>query len=121
MIFQCKYKEGGREFPNFDCYGFVKWLYEKEHKTVIQDFDYKDPDDPTNEKYFIECMNNPKWVKVKPQKGAVVPLRVNGRISHIGYMISDTEFVHIMKESGVVIAKITSDKWKNRIVGFYKQ
>jgi len=47
-------------------------------------------------------------------------LKVNGYVSHIGFMISDKEFAHIMIGGGVMISKITSHKWKNRIVGYYK-
>jgi len=119
-MMECKYKANGREYPYFDCYGLVRYMYKKEHNIDIIDFDYKDPDDPKNEHYFIDAMNNTKWTRVKPQKGVIVGLRVNGRISHCGYMVSDTEFLHIMKNSGVARAKINSPKWKNRIVGFYK-
>lgn len=121
MINEVEYKAGGRDINDgVDCYGLVKYLYEKEHNKTIIDFDYVDPDNPENEKYFIESMNNTRWVKVKPQKGVVVGLRVNGRISHCGYMVSDREFLHIMKDCRVARAKINSPKWENRVVGFYK-
>jgi len=115
------YEAGGRDIETgVDCYGLVKHLYEQEHGVEIVDFDYKDPNDPQNEKYFVESMNSPKWVKVPQQKGAVVGLRVNGHISHCGYMVSDNEFVHIMATSGLARVNVNSVKWKNRIVGFYK-
>lgn len=115
------YVPNGRDITKgVDCYGLVKYYYEKEHGVKIVDFDYKDPNDPSNEHYFIESMNSPKWVKVEKQKGAVVALRVNGHISHCGYMVSDNEFIHIMKDCGVARVRCDSPKWKNRIVGFYK-
>lgn len=119
-MMQCTYEPNGRTYPNFDCYGLVKYLYKKEHDIDIIDFDYVDPDDPNNENYFIASMNSTKWVKKPAQKGTVVSLRVNGTISHCGYMVSDNEFLHIMKNSGVARVKINNPKWKNRIVGFYK-
>ncbi len=116
-----KYRPNGRDVKTgLDCYGLVSYMYKKDFDKTIVDFDYKDPDDPKNEKYFIESMNDPKWIKCKPQKGAVVGLRVNGHISHCGYMINDKEFIHIMNTTGVVRAKINSVKWKNRVVGVYK-
>ncbi len=115
-----KYRPNGREYPFFDCYGLVKYMYKKEQNKEIVDFDYKDPDDPRNEKYFIESMNSSKWVECEPCKGATVALRVNGHVSHCGYMINDKEFMHIMNATGVVRAKVNSVKWKNRVVGFYR-
>ena len=119
MIEKAIYKAGGRNLPHIDCYGLVSHMYKKDYNIDIIDFDYIDPNNPQNEKYFIESMNSPRWIKVEPKKGAVVALKVNGYISHCGYMVNDKEFIHIMKDSGVVRAKINSDKWKNRIVGYY--
>ena len=119
MIYKAIYKAGGRDFPLLDCYGLVKYLYKKNLGVDIIDFDYKDPDNPENEKFFVESMNNPQWVKCKPKNGAVVGFKVNGYIAHCGYMINEKEFLHIMKNSGVALGNIKSDKWKNRVVGFY--
>lgn len=120
MILNIPYKANGRDLKGMDCYGLCKYLYKKEHGIDIVDFDYVDPDNPDNEKYFIESMNSPKWIKVKAQKGSIVALKVNGHISHCGYMVSDTEFVHIMKDSGMSRVKINTPKWRNRVVGYYK-
>jgi len=117
---ECVYKEKGREYPYLDCYGLCKYLYEKEHNVVIPDFNYTDVSSPDNEKYYLEELNNPKWVEVKQQKGAIVALRTNGHVKHCGYMVSDTEFVHIMKRTGVCRVKVTSPSWRNRIEGYYK-
>lgn len=41
-------------------------------------------------------------------------------ISHIGVMINDHEFVHILEKSGVGVVDINHPFWKKRIYGFYK-
>lgn len=115
------YKAGGRDIKTgVDCYGWVKHRYQEEHGIDIVDFDYVDPNDRENEKYFVESMNSPRWKEVKAQKGAVVALRVNGYISHCGFMESDKEFTHIMESSGVARAKVSNPKWRSRVVGYYK-
>lgn len=117
---QCKYTPNGREYPNFDCYGFVKYLYRKEHGIDIIDFNYDDVNSPENEKYYLKELNNPRWEEVKQQKGAIIALRTNGFIKHCGFMVNDTEFVHIMEKTGVCRVKVNSPSWRKRIVGFYK-
>jgi len=114
------YKANGRTYPYFDCYGMVKHLYKQEHGVDIVDFDYVDPDDKENEKFFYESLENPRWEKVQPKKGAVVAMRVNGAVTHCGFMVNDKEFIHIMERTGVDRVKINSPKWKQMIVGFYK-
>jgi hypothetical protein len=95
-------------------------MYKKEHGIDIVDFDYVDPNNPENESFYIDSLENPKWTKTESKKGSIVALKVNGYVSHVGFMVSDTEFIHIMKECGVVRAKINYHKWRNRVVGFYK-
>ncbi len=114
------YKDKGRVYPEFDCYGFISYLYKKEHNIDITDFEYKSPNDVKNEKLYYESLKTGAWESVEPQKGVVVALKVNGYISHVGFMLNSKEFIHIMAGSGVRINKITSPQWKNRIVGFYR-
>jgi len=114
------YKSHGRDERGVDCYGLVKLLYKQEQGIDIVDFDYKDPNDPQNEHFYFDNLENPRWRKVEPQKGCVVALRAMGYISHCGYMVSDTEFLHITEKTGVARVSIFSPKWEKRIVGFYK-
>ena len=113
------YAPGGRNYPHVDCYGLVKHYYKNFHGVEILDFDYIDPDERENTKYFHQQMNSDNWIKVNPQEGAVVALMVNGIVSHCGFMKSKNDFVHIMKDCGESRVKITNPKWKNRIVGYY--
>jgi len=119
-MMECKYTPNGREYPNFNCYGFVKYMYKKEHGIDIVDFIGTDEDANKNEEFYFKELNNPKWKEVKKQKGVIVALLTHGVVQHCGYMISDTEFVHIVKKAGVCRVKVTSPKWKHRIEGYYK-
>ncbi len=118
-IMQAVYVANGREFPFFDCYGVVKYLYKEEHNIDIIDFEYIDPADPKNEKFFFESLDNPRWTEVKPKKGVIIALKTAGHINHCGYMISPTKFLHIMGKPGVIVGDIEALNWKHRIVGFY--
>lgn len=51
---------------------------------------------------------------------SLVVFKINGKISHVGYMLDDLCFIHIMENSKVTVEKITSPQWERRIVGFYK-
>ena len=119
MIFQAQYEANGREYPLLDCMGFLIYMFKTQQNKDIIDFDYKDPNNPENEKYYHEGLNGNHWKPSAPKKGCAVALRVNGYISHVGYMVNDKEFIHIMKETGVVKVKIKSPKWAKRILGFY--
>jgi len=119
-MMECIYKSNGREYPYFDCYGLCKYLYKKEHGIDIVDFEYGDVNAPENEKLYLQELDNPKWQETPPKKGAIVALRTGGFVKHCGYMVSDTEFVHIMEKTGVCRVKITNPKWAHRIEGYYK-
>jgi len=61
----------------------------------------------------------PQWKEVKPRPGAVVLIRIQGHISHVGYMIDQHQMIHTWECSGGVTV-IRADRWKQRIVGFYE-
>lgn len=51
---------------------------------------------------------------------SLVVFKINGKISHVGYMLDNISFVHIMEHSRVTVEKITRPQWEKRIVGFYR-
>lgn len=70
-----------------------------------------------------EEQENKDWLKVpySPDiKDCLVLFKINGKASHVGYMLDDLSFVHIMENSRVTVEKITSIQWERRILGFYK-
>lgn len=61
------------------------------------------------------------WLSIsKDLVDSLVVFKINGKISHVGYMLDDISFIHIMENSRVTVEKITSPQWERRIVGFYK-
>lgn len=72
---------------------------------------------------FEQKDNNSEWLpltNLDDLTNSLVVFKINGKISHVGYMLDDVMFIHIMEHSKVTIEKITSPQWERRIVGFYR-
>lgn len=54
-----------------------------------------------------------------PVAGGVVELSSHNQPAHIGYLLTEREFLHTMEKTGVVISRLDRDPWKHRVVGFY--
>ena len=55
----------------------------------------------------------------KPEPQCVVSFFIKPYItSHLGFMLDDRKFIHIMFKSRVTVEKIDCDDWKNRITVF---
>lgn len=60
------------------------------------------------------------WKAVPPKAGTLCVFRINGEVKHVGYMINDTEFIHIMENSKVTVDSISGIQWCRRLVGCYE-
>lgn len=60
------------------------------------------------------------WKKVEPKEDCLVVFKINGVVRHVGYMIDDEYFIHIMQNSNVTVDRITNPQWERRVVGFYE-
>lgn len=72
---------------------------------------------------FEQKDNNSEWLpltNLNDLTNSLVVFKINGKISHVGYMLDEVMFIHIMEHSKVTIEKITSPQWERRIVGFYR-
>jgi cell wall-associated NlpC family hydrolase len=67
----------------------------------------------------VKNMKN-MWEKVEPQPNVLVVFKINGLIRHVGFMLDDLQFIHIMEKSKVTVEKINSLQWSKRVEGFYK-
>ena len=59
------------------------------------------------------------WQEVEPQENVLVIFRINGKLRHVGYMLDNIHFIHIMEGASVTVDKITNLKWEKRIFGLY--
>jgi hypothetical protein len=55
-----------------------------------------------------------------PQRGDVVLLRVAGEPGHIGIMLDATDMLHCMGGTNACIERLTSPRWKGRIIGYWR-
>lgn len=72
---------------------------------------------------FEQKDNNSEWLpltNLDDLTNSLVVFKINGKISHVGYMLDEVMFIHIMEHSKVTVEKITSPQWERRIVGFYR-
>lgn len=120
------FEYGGRGPDSYDCYGLLSECHRKEGKKIP---DYRSP---TDLKAISEIMLNEKskWCKkwdrsdespftfAIAQPGDTLLLNVLGLTSHVGFVISETKFLHTWQGTGGVVVERTS-RWKHRIFGVY--
>jgi cell wall-associated NlpC family hydrolase len=57
----------------------------------------------------------------KPYRaGDAVVLRVENRPWHVGLMLNDDDFIHVMPGLDAAIESITGPRWGRRVVGVYR-
>jgi len=64
--------------------------------------------------------NKKLWKKVQPTANTLAVFKINGVIKHVGYMINDFEFIHIMENSKVTVDTLDSIQWQRRLAGCYE-
>lgn len=109
----------GRGPDKFDCYGLCIEFYKRLGKNLVEYTaanSFKENADSFNfgKKDFIELE--------KPEPFCLVLLVVHKPYaSHIGVVLEDSRhFLHIFRKCKVCVESLDSDRWKNRIDGFWK-
>jgi cell wall-associated NlpC family hydrolase len=114
--------ETGARGPNkFDCYGLCIEVYKRLGKEV-EDYGFLDTEKAKEiSNLFDEKREN--FVKIdKPQPFCLVALMiVRPYVSHVGVVLEDCRrFIHISYRRNVCIEYLDSDRWKNRIDGYWR-
>lgn len=109
----------GRGPDTFDCYGLCIEMYKRLGKELVEykaSNDFKENADSFNfgKKDFIKLE--------KPEPFCLVFIRVyKNYVSHVGVVLEDCKrFIHICDKRPVCIELLNSDRWKNRIDGYWK-
>ena len=68
---------------------------------------------------FYDEIASGKWIEVPRSKDTCVVFKIKGKICHIGWMVDNNHFIHILKGSNVAIEKLSNPNWNKRIAGFY--
>jgi len=115
-----KYKFNGiSKEDGFDCITLVHQVA-KDNGVYIPNINHE----AFNINNFVPLMIIEKatgdWFNVERQPKVAVVFKIAGMIRHIGFMIDNDRFIHIMKDSNVSIEKLSSPHWNKRVEGFYK-
>ena len=121
------FKSHGRTLKEgVDCIGLVLLVLKGEFDTVVPDrWKYDTPDDKKVAANFVAEMAASDtglsgWKPCGPEAGAVVLFEVRGAVRHIGIMVDNERFLHIMKNTLSCIERVDSPLWEKRIKGYYK-
>lgn len=64
--------------------------------------------------------NQSLWLSCNPKVHSLAVFKINGIVKHVGYMLNDYEFVHIMENSKVTVDNLDSIQWSRRLVSCYE-
>ena len=112
------YKLGARLPGNgTDCFGLVVECCRRMGRPIPDP--YVSSDVPRDAKEWIaERLTG--WRHCEgPVIGGIVELRSSEHPAHIGFLVSETQFLHSLYKTGAVIGRLDREPWRDRVVGFY--
>ena len=116
-----KYEKLGRTFKGVDCWGLCVLFFKEIYGINIPNFI---EEEVLTEKDIYKTVENKKSMFVElnvPEKDCFVLIKIRGLGTHIGLMLNEEDMLHIQNNKHTsCIEKVFSDKWKHRILGFYK-
>lgn len=103
--------------PAVDCFGLVLECCRRMGRPIPDPF--VSSEQPMDARaWMVERLGG--WVPTdRPVPGAVVELRSAEHPAHIGFLLSETQFLHSMSKTGSVIGRLDREPWSVRVVGFY--
>jgi len=114
-----KYKFNGNSIQEgYDCITLVSAVA-KAHNIYIPNVNHQNHTINTFAPIFKDEIASGRWIEVEKQPLVAVVFRIAGKIQHIGFMIDDERFIHILQDSNVTIEKLSNPNWNKRVVGFY--
>lgn len=112
------FEYGGRG-PTYDCYGLAIEVWNRMGKELPNQ--YQSTDDPGVIHERIDGGHKKHLKRLDgPRAGALVLFRiVPPYVSHIGVMVDDHRFIHIMSKRSVTVDRIDNVYFGPKIVGYY--
>lgn len=110
---------GGRGPASYDCYGLCMELARRNGQQIP---DSIWAEDPARIAELVSATEAKGFVRVSsPQAGDFVGFVLRPPfVSHIGYMVSDIEFVHITSGTRVTRERLDSLQWERKIAGYWR-
>lgn len=119
-LLSCKFKFNGASIEEgFDCMTFVIEMG-KRRGLKIPNINHSNITVNKSFLLFKEPKHYKLFKEVKQGKDTLVLMKnEKGIINHVGYMIDKNNFIHITKDNGVNVTKVTDRLYKKRIVGYF--
>ena len=113
-----KFAPDGKGPDYYNCYEFLRECGKRINMN-LPEFD-----SPTEDSLIHQIIISNKTLCEElsyPTPYCLVLFTIRGQyVTHIGMMIDNNRFIHIMEKSGVTVENINRLEWKKRIKGFYK-
>ena len=108
------FKYNGRGPEIYDCWGLVMEIY---RRSGIELPDYNSP---SAWKDIADLMSREliRWQQIEEKPGAVIGLRTNERMHHVGICLPFGKFIHASESKGMVAIE-SIRFWERNIVGYY--
>lgn len=112
----------GSSFAGCDCRGLVRLVLAEEAGIKIPGYDseYSDANDPSAAVAVETVLNRDFYELPYAEPFAAVVLRVSGLPWHVGVMVSQYCFLHVMRGIESVWERTTDLRWRNKVLGFYR-
>lgn len=107
---------GFRDAPGLDCYQFAIKALSELFNIDAPNYVFEGEED---EAWIAFEHHKLTWIEGDGSPGDVVLFQV-GRYQHCGVCIGNDQMIHTLRKHQSAIEDITSMKWKNRIIGYYK-
>lgn len=111
------FEYGGRGDGAYDCWGLVMEMLRRDG---IEPVDYGWADESHAIQTMMMSAEASDWEKVEIQPRTLLLFKIGRFVRHVGYMVSDYQFVHCWERSGGVVVESLNEDWSKRIVGCYK-
>jgi cell wall-associated NlpC family hydrolase len=112
-----QYKKNGRDRNGLDCYGLVKLVHLRQGKTLPE---YDTPDDSNSIISLIETGKLSCKELPEPKEGCIVLFRIPPYKLHMGVVVGDGKFIHIIENRNVAIERLDHRMWSKLRVGYYE-
>ncbi len=119
------FKPHGRTMDGYDCIGLVLAVLQDNGQKVPDVWKYDTPESAeVTANFLVEIANSDagltQWKQCKPKAGAVVLFRIAGVVKHIGVLINNHQFLHVLPKTASCIESIQNPSWSKRVVGVYE-
>lgn len=116
-----KFEIGGRGPEKIDCYGVLKYYFDK-FGLNLPDYSYVDNWCGKTELYLQEYANFFKKLgkDEKLEIGDMILFNSKENPSHSGIYLGEGKFVHAYEKAGTRIDSLTNPVWKGKIWGYFR-